>query len=454
MPQTAQPPLEFIPPDLNPLVLRAGQLLLPLWLNWKTNITDIEVDNISTLVHLYEDFQRGKNRFLLAFRHPSVNDPYCLGYLWWKLLPQAAREEGIHLQKPVHAHFMYDRGIPLWAGEKMSWLYSKLGGTSIQRGKTDLAGLKSARKLLLDSPFPLAAAPEGATNGHNEIVSAIEPGISQLAFWCAEDIRKAGRGEEVFILPLGIQYFYLSPPWQEVSHLLTQIESDCGLTWSGPDSLAPDILYQRLFRLGEHFLGVMENFYRDFYHQSIPAITPNSDNPNETLSIRLTNLLQVALGVAEEYFNLSGTGTVIDRCRRLEQASWDYIYREAFKPSNSISPVERGLADQLAKEADLKIWHMRIAETFVAVTGYYVKEKPTVERFTETILLLWDLVARIKGGNSFFRPLIGKQRVKITVGSPISITTRQDQYKRDRRSAVASLTQDLQSALQSLIIPD
>ncbi|MBR8830420.1 MAG: hypothetical protein N5P05_000110 [Chroococcopsis gigantea SAG 12.99] len=454
MPQSAQPPLEFIAPDLNPLLLRVGQTLLPLWLRWKTNITSIEVDNLDTLLHLYEDFQLGKNRFLIAFRHPSVNDPYCLAYLWWKLLPRGAKEAGIPLKKPIHGHFMYDRGIPLWAGERMGWVYSRLGGTSIQRGKTDLMGLKSARKILLDGQFPLAAAPEGATNGHNEIISPLEPGLSQLAFWCAEDIRKAGRTQEVFILPIGIQYFYVTPPWEEVSQLLTGIESDCGLTSLPNQPANASTLYERLFRLGEHFLSIMENFYREFYHRSLPTIVTGEDDPNKTLSIRLSHLMEAALGVAEQYFNLSGTGTVIDRCRRLEQASWDYIYREALKPSNSISPVERGLADQIAREADLKVWHMRIAETFVAVTGHYVKEKPSVERFTETILLLWDLVARIKGDNSFFRPLIGKQRVKMTIGTPISVTARQPAYKNDRRAAVASLTQDLQASLQNLIIPN
>jgi 1-acyl-sn-glycerol-3-phosphate acyltransferase len=448
----AQPPLEFIPPDLDRLVLRGCQTLLPLWLRTRTNLRQIEADRLDILLDLYQRFQAKKIRLLLAFRHPSVNDPYCMGYLLWKLLPQQARALGIELTLPVHAHFLYDRGIPLWAGSTVGWLYAKLGGTPIQRGKTDLMGLRSARRLLLEADYPLAAAPEGATNGHNERVSAIEPGISQLAFWCVDDLRKARRDEEVFILPIGIQYFYLTPVWGEIEQILTNLEIDVGLPAIASPSCPEQSRYDRLFRLGERLLSLMEDFYRDFYHQDLPVIPLNGNDPNETLASRLSNLLDRALQVSEQYFHLVPTGTLIDRCRRLEQAGWDRVYREELKPTHALSPVEYALADRIADEANLRIWHMRIVESFVAVTGYYVKEKPTIDRFAETILLLWDLVTRIKGENAFFRPQIGHKKVRMTIGEPISISDRQSEYKSDRRSAVTRLTGDLQSHLESLIL--
>ena len=446
----AQPPLEFIPPSFNPLVLGIVQRILPLWLKLKTNITDIEGENLEKLVELYQQFQAGKIRLLMAFRHPSTNDPLCLAYLVWHLLGETAKKKGLELAYPVHAHFIYDRGIPLWAGSGVGWLYSQLGGTPIQRGKLDLKGLKSARNLLLDGNFPLAAAPEGATNGHNEIVSPLEPGIAQFGFWCVEDLRKAERTQEkVIILPIGIQYHYLTPPWRSVAQLLAELESDSGLPVASNTELDQEQLYQRLYALGEHLLSLMENFYREFYHQSFPVVSEG--DANAILSNRLQNLLNISLTVAEQYFNIPQKGNTIDRCRRLEQAGWDYIYREEFKVKNQVSAVERGLGDRVAEEANLRMWHMRIVETFVAVTGYYVKEKPSVDRFAETTLLLWDLVTRLKGGNPFFRPDLGKQRVKITVGEAISVSDRFSDYKSDRRFAVANLTQDLQTSLSNLV---
>ena len=87
----------------------------------------------------------------------------------------------------------------------------------------------------------------------------------------------------------------------------------------------------------------------------------------------------------------------------------------------------------------------------MAVTGHYVEEKPTVERFADTILLIWDLVARIKGGTSF-RPRLGQQRAQMTIGEPISVTARSPEYKANRRQAVANLTQELQHNLEKMII--
>ncbi|MDY6802999.1 MAG: 1-acyl-sn-glycerol-3-phosphate acyltransferase [Cyanobacteriota bacterium] len=453
--------LEFIPPAFNPQVLQGGKLVLPWWLKFKTSISNIEAQNLETLADLYQQFDAGKARFLMAFRHPSIDDPFCMGQMVWDLLPKAAQKQGITLKSPVHSHFIYDRGIPLWAGSRVGWLYSRLGGTPIMRGRIDRAGLRSARDLFLNGKFPIAASPEGATNGHNERVSPLEPGIAQMGFWCAEDISKGDRSELVFIVPVGIQYSYIDEPWENIEKLLTQLEVDSGLRGDGttpnatvdPASLEPSALYDRLMRLGGHLLVTMENFYRRFYHENLPETAPNSDSadPNQALAVRMNALFNVALGVAEEYFDLKPKGNLIDRCRRLEQAGWDYIYREDIESVAAISSVEKGLADLIAEEASLRMWHMRLVESFVAVTGSYVKEKPTAERFAETTLLLWNVIRKIKGGNPLSRPSLGKQRVQMTVAEPICVSDRLDAYKASRRSAVADLTRDLQVALEGTI---
>jgi hypothetical protein len=457
--QHVQPPLEFIPPALDRTVLHFMRSALPLWMRFKTSIRTVEAENLEQLAYLYQQFQDGKIRLMLAFRHPSSDDPVSMMYLLHHLLPQFARQNGIRLRYPTHAHFMYDRGIPLWAGRIVGWLYSKLGGTPIHRGKLDRTGLKSARNLFANGEFPLMAAPEGATNGHNEIVSPLEPGISQLGFWCAEDIHKAGRSEDVVVVPVGVQYRYITPPWTAIEELLTELEIDTGLSKgeTEEDKTNEKSLYRRLYRLAAHLLTEMEEFYRRFYHQELKSSENAKTHKmtNEEFALRLKELLNAALQVPEQYFNVQAKGSVIDRCRRLEQAAWDCIYREDLQLKN-LSPLERGLADLVAEEAHLRIWHMRIVESFVAVTGQYVFEKPTVERFAETVLIMWDTITRIKGGNAFKRPNLGAQSAFVTIGSPISLSDdRWDTYKKDRRSAkqaVADLTQDLQDAMEKMIL--
>ena len=421
---------------------------MPAVTAWKTDIAEVETRNVETLANLYHEFKLGKTRFSIAFRHPSPTDPYALSHLLWRDLPQAASEMGLKVGT-THSHFIYDRGIPLWAGSYLGWVFSHLGGVPIQRGKLDLMALKTARRLLLDGRFPLAAAPEGGNNGHNEIVSPLEPGVSQLAFWCAEDIKAAGRAESVVILPVGIQYRYVSPPWPQLEELMGQLEIDNGLELDRQGDL-----YGRLYRLAEHLLTLMEGYYHEFYGADFGSLESGigsaNDQPNEQLSGRLQRLMDEALQVAEQYFKVRAKGSVIDRCRKLEQAGWDRIFREE---TMSLSPVELGLADRVAEEANLRMWHMRLVESFVAVTGCYVKEHPTADRFAETALLLRGMVAKIQG-KKVPRARLGKQKAIVTVGAPIEVSSRLMDYKGNRRGAIATLTKDLQAEMESLILTD
>jgi hypothetical protein len=302
----------------------------------------------------------------------------------------------------------------------------------------------------------------------------LEPGVAQLGFWCAESLRKANRPEEVFIVPIGIRYHYAEPPWSKLDWLLSQMEADSGLPKEElnvgklnvegfnlqPANLSAleASLYQRLLRLSEYFLCEMEEFYRRFYHQNLPELTSMgidpSANPNQVMAARLQRLLDTALRVAEDYFGLQSNGTIIDRCRRLEEAGWSYIYREDLPDLEALAPFKRGLADSVAQEAELRLRHMRLAESFVAVTGTYIKEKPTAERFAETALLMFDFIARIKERKIPRRPRLGWREVRMTVGEPISVSDHWSTYQTSRqaaRQAVTDLTQDLQKVLEKLI---
>ena len=447
----AQSSLEFIPPAYNPVVWQVAKRIIPFWLRYNHSIVKVEIDNATELIDLYRQFQQGKTRFMLAFRHPTIADPPCIAQLLWNQLPQLAQQQGVSWRSPVHAHFIYDRGIPIWAGDKVGWGIAKLGGTPIRRGAVDRVGLRSIRDLYVNGQFPMAAAPEGATNGHNEIVSPIEPGIAQFGFWCQEDLRKAERDQAVAIIPLGIRYCYQTAPWQYLDELLSRLEMDSGLqdiangsmglvNGKTPSDRQQTELYQRLIDLSEHLLSLMEEFYRKFYQQKLEL-------KSEDLPSRLQALLDAALKVAEQSFGLKPNGNISDRCRRVEQAGWNRIYRDDLPELETLSPAVRGLADLVASEAELRLWHMRLVENFVSVTGHYVEEKPSVERFADTILLLWKMVARLKGESKSELPYLGKKRAKLTAVSPFWIDDYWSQYQSNRRQAVADLTQDLQRAL-------
>ena len=445
---TVQPPLEFLPPQFKPWVLSVVQHILPAWLLHQQGISEVQANNLEHLAALYEQFQRGNVRLLIAFRHPTFDDPPCLLHLINQVLPKVALQSNIQLQAPVHLHFLYDRGIPLWAGSLAGWLFSRLGSTPIQRGKLDGVGLRSARQLAIAGQFPLAIAPEGAVNGQSERLSPLEPGIARLGFWSVEDLQKAGRSEEVLIVPIGIQYRYVQTPGAALARLFDQLEVDSGLTKLNqphPEvgQQSEEWFYYRLNRLSHHLLQQMEEFYNRFYRQTLPQ--------TGTISDRLQALLEVALGVAERHFGIPPTGNLVDRRHRIEQAAWARIYRSDLPTLDQLSPVERGLANQLATEANLYLWHMHWAESFFNVSEQYVVEKPSLDRMAEMALLLWDCVTRMKGGNPANRPRLGLRQVKFTIGEAISVSECWTSYCTNRATAIAALTETLQTSLETMV---
>ena len=94
---------------------------------------------------------------------------------------------------------------------------------------------------------------------------------------------------------------------------------------------------------------------------------------------------------------------------------------------------------------------MRLVESFVAVTGRYIRENPTFDRFAETTLIVWKTVNQLTGKRSIQSPNLGKKRAQLIVGEPISVTQQWEDYQSNRRQAVANLTLDLQKALEQMI---
>lgn len=461
-----QPKLHFIPQTINPCLIRLIHRGLPLLMRIRTQpwlpagIARVDSRNEEIMAQLYQQFQSGTIRLVIAFRHVEVDDPLCGLYLLSRSVPRAAQHLGICLEQPLHSHFIYERGMPLWAGAWLGWLFSQIGGVPVRRGREpDWKGLRVVRDLLLQGQLPLAVAPEGGTNGHSGIVSPLEPGVAQMGFWAVNDLHHANRTESVVIVPVGIQYHYLDPPWEGLSQLLDQLEAESGLS-TAEMKFSTNVdrstqCYQRLLRLGDHLLTRMETFYRRFYHE---PISRNETDPQSHLSQeqilaeRLHHLMDVSLRVAEMYFNIPAKGNPIERCRRLEEAGWTYIYRDDIEDVKSLSQLDRGLADWVAAEANLRLLHMRLVESFVAVSGTYIQDKPTIERLCEMALLLYDVLARLRGDKLPARPRLGWRKATVTVADPISVTDRWPEYRSDRRAAIKHLTDDIKVALEKTII--
>ncbi|MGQ9838361.1 MAG: 1-acyl-sn-glycerol-3-phosphate acyltransferase [Cyanobacteriota bacterium] len=456
MQQTVQPPIQFLPPQLTPWVVTFVQTCLPFWLRFYRGIPRVEVEGGERLVYLYEQFEAGKVRLLVAFRHPTVDDPPCLMYLFSHLLPQMAKQQGIRFRRRPHVLFVYDRGLPLWLGSLAAWGLPRLGGIPILRGRLDRAGLKTSREQFVSGQYPLAVAPEGVVNGLSGFLNPLEPGVAQMGFWAVEDLHKAERPEQVLILPVGIHYHYLRDPSAALAQLLGRMEADCKLPPLRDSHTGQDYLWARLVRLGKHLMRVVERFYQRFY---LPLLNPGEATQRAAgeggadLLTRLQALSDLALRVAEQRFGLQPQGDLIERRHRIEQAGWAWIYREDIVDIPSLSALELGLANRVASEARFHLWHMRLVETLMVFTMRPVPERPSLEGLAETALRLWSLLAWIKGENPIELPppRLGPRLARFRIGDPLLVSERWPLYQANRRQAVQTLTQDLQTEMERLL---
>jgi len=445
--ERVHPPLPYLPPQYDANMVRFAQLMSPYLLYLRSRISRVEEHHLERVVQTQHASDLGKIKCIYAFRHPTTDDHFSLLHLFGQSLPRTAHQMGIKLNKPCHSFFVYDRGIPLWAGGVVNWLFPKVGGIPVFRGKPDRQGMKAMREHLLNGKLPLSIAPEGGTNGQSELVAELEPGVVQLAFWTAEDLAKAGRPERVVIVPIGIQYEYTSHAWQHIDRLLLSLEQDCGITKPRP---LPSDRYSRLYDLGIFVVNWVAQHYQKFYPNYAVSLDATWD-----LSQRLQAVIDTILRVAESYFGMEGKGSTVDRCRRLEQAVWDRVFRADLDLSK-ISNLELAFANQLAKEANASMWHMRIAESIMPVTGTYAKEHPSPSRFAEMLLLMWRAMCRVKLIPFGATPYVGHRKLILSAGEPIAVSEQLPLYQSSRQQAkecVSQMTQQLKQALTDLIIP-
>jgi hypothetical protein len=202
----------------------------------------------------------------------------------------------------------------------------------------------------------------------------------------------------------------------------------------------------------------VSDYYKSFYGNYAKI---NSENTNrDNLAANLEELADRILSVAEMSFGIKAKGSPIDRCRRLEQAGWDRIFRNDIQDIEKLSGVERGFADQLALEASYSNWHMRIAESIIGVTSDYVRQHPSPSRYIEVLKLMWSVLQRVTERNqdSAFKetPHFGDRKLTISVAEPLSVSDRLAEYQSSRaasKECTRKLTEDIHRAMKDLVVP-
>ena len=240
------------------------------------------------------------------------------------------------------------------------------------------------------------------------------------------------------MLPVCLHYSWRRQDWTALDQRLLALEAHLGLTDDDP-ARRRDPMEQRRQRLTDIGAALMNAL------EQLERLRPEQDLP---LSDRIRAYRLHGLRKAESHFCLNGSGSLQERCRRIEQAAWDRIYREGV---DQLPPLERSLADWEAREADLQLTRMRLVEHFTGVSGHYVADQPDFDRFGEMLLLVEEAIAWIEDRPWKAKPGLGPQRVELSVADPISIRERLDDYRNNRRQTVDNLTEDLATVLTRMM---
>ena len=436
--QNARPALRRLPTRPSRMVQAVVSRLLPLLFR-SQGLELRHRDAADGLARAFAAQQSGACNLLIAFRHPSTRDPVVMADLLWNGIPQAARRLKLQLPCPIQLRFLYDRGIPIWAGPLIGWLLQRSGGIAIHRGRLDRPALAQARGALAQGRYPLVVAPEGATNNLSGEMAPLEPGVAQLAFWAAEDLDKAGDERQLEVLPVGIHYSWRKHNWNALDARLDALERHLGI--SSPSAGAGDgdtSRRDRLIQIGMNLLKALEQLER---------LKPD---PEQTFSERIGAYRLHGLAKAEAHFALRPVGNLQERCRRIEQAAWDRIYREGV---DRLPPLERSLADWEAREADLQLTRMRLVEHFTSVSGHYISDRPNFDRFAEMLMLVEEAIGWIEDKPWKGQPSLGPQRVELQLGRALPVRPHLNHYRSNRREAMQLFMHDLEQALIA-VMPD
>ncbi len=437
IPVGAGPGLHFLAPARRPWLLafsRPGSWLYARMIG----VQRIDVDDIERLVERYRDMQEGRSRFIVAFRHPSTDDPPVMFRLLTALTSRSARRLGARLRWPPRAHFLYGRDLPEWSGRWLAWFLPLIGAISVFPGKGDAASFSVIRRTLSRSRHPVALAPEAQVNYHDGIVSALEDGAAQMAFWCLEDVTRSGSTAEVFLLPVRLAYHFGEAGWKGIARLLDRIEDACGLPRLAQAPLERP--WDRVMRAAGALVATAEGHYARFHGTGTGA--------GEDLQQRISAVVEAALGVVERAFAMRPRGDWVQRVQAARYVGLGRIHRDDIEDPARLAPLDRALADRAAAEAWLALRHMELVDLLEYVRMDYLSPGSGVDRYAEMVGNLWDMVNRLRGGNVGGRVGVGPRTARVSIAEPIPVSRFLEGYRRNRRAGIAALTDELCRALK------
>ena len=368
---------------------------------------------------LWEEFHAGKNRLIVAFRHPYGNDPQVVAtaILW-----------GIRTKRVPFVQFVHGVEVGWWAGALARWALVRSGGLPVDHGRLGPSQVDAIREAMAHGRHPLALAPEGQVSYSSWEVQKVEPGFARLGFLAAEELEREGRPEPVLVLPVSLYHRYSSVPDKRWDRVLTRVErSALGKVQTG----AP---WERLNRLREELFLKAEAWYAQNHGYRTVGGSWSRD--------RLLPLLEAALGVAERILGLPHGGEYFARLYKVRTTGWARLV-----PARPEDPRPTELDRRLAYRSLAEAWsafrHMELADLGWFLGTDDLGPESSVTRLADQAENLYDLMVRLSGGNVSHRKVLFPRKVEVVFGAPLNLSARLGDYRTRKKETLARTVADL-----------
>ncbi|MDR2150288.1 MAG: acyltransferase [Spirochaetaceae bacterium] len=371
-----------------------------------------------------------RSRCILAFRHQNGCEPQILGWFVLFKSKKLARRAGIHFPRRPHLIFVHGYEVLRWGGKVAQAVLPRLGALQIYHAKIDSEGVRRLNQTLMDGPYPLTIAPEGQVSYFTDYIPHLESGAIRIGLNVAEHL---GAEIPVELLPVSVLFRYGKTGQRRMEMMLRLIEQRAGLKNTG---LPFD---KRLEQCRDKVLSVNEKRY---------ALTPTASN---SLEERLDALTEAALTRTEEILGVKKEGTPFARMYALRQICWDRIFIPGIYNLSTLNKLERSVADLQAGEAWYAGRHLELVDFICYFKVPIPKEDAPLRSKVEYVQQLGDFMNRTRGGVFADRKTIKPAEIVISTAPSLNLSRRLDEYRRDKKTTIASILDELKEAYRSQI---
>lgn len=393
-------PYRFFPAKPNSLVRwltqRANRKLVLRGGNHR--IKEIQISGATKKVR---ELREHGSQILFIPNHPTHSDP--------QVMTEVQRQLGVSACfMAAYDVFMRSKRAAL----AMQWN----GAFSIDREGSDRKAMSAAIEILKTNRYALTIFPEGNVYLTNDAVTPFLEGGSFIALKAQRDMM-GGRDEQpIHVVPVSLKYTHLTDVREGVSDRLAKVAATANTTL---DRSADPVA--ELVRIGQILLE------RSLAQRGLALdITP--DDHAEYMDSAAEAILK---GLEQKMAlpDPKPRDTLKDRVRKIR--SQIHAIR-----IDSAREADHRVAAGWADEAIL-------AFRILNYSSPYVSEKPTLDRYAETVERLYEDVF-----SRWEKPL-GPRRAHVKIGDPIDLREMMESFSRKARNATIELTRATESAVQS-----